>query len=147
MRVPLRITPTPIQDSSPLLQAALLARSEIFLVYFVISCLLLQTIADCSLIILHFPSPDWSDRFSCDRRVYQAGLSRLRRDRVQTGEEAASGRPISYSEQDFKARFRSTFLTSAVNAPDELGIAASGIRGFGTPGLVQWRAEAARILH
>ena len=30
------------------------------------------------------------------------------------------------------------FFTSAVNAPDELGIAASGIRGFGTPGLVQW---------
>ena len=31
------------------------------------------------------------------------------------------------------------FFTSAVNAPDELGITASGIRGFGTPGLVQWR--------
>ena len=144
MRVPLRITPTPIQDSSPLLRAALLGRSENFLVYF----------CDFLLIILQFTSyniysfsPDWSDRFPCDRRVYQAGLSRLRRDRVQTGEEAASGRPIIYSEHDFKAKGRSIFLKSAVNAPDELGIAASGIRGFGTPGLVQWWAEAARILH
>ena len=52
MRVPLRITPTPIQDSSPLLREDLLGRSENFLVYFVISCLLFY---DSLLITFIFP--------------------------------------------------------------------------------------------
>ena len=36
---------------------------------------------------------------------------------------------------------------STVNAPDELGIAARGVRGSGTTGLVQWRAKTTRILY